>query len=1088
MRRILIIFIVMLFLLLCAGGVAWLMRGSIAQYYLGQACQDRGFICDSERVSVSLSTLTVEGLSITDTDRTAVARGRVSLDMEWPSAFQPQIRAIVIDNRPNLNLSYDGTALSLGNVPISSLVSQNGGGKMPSIRIEETRLSLETPAGQLSGILSAKGDFPRSGTLQAALTPADLSQDGYRIALNAGQIDLRLDADALFGRLTVDVTEASLPGQIFENAILTVELNEDRQPVADWTLHADRIADRRVGQFNDVSIKGQTFLSERPQRFTAAVLDTIERATFQAEAGSSAAFDRQADRLTANLSLTKTAADGPLKLDGEADFISGMGPFGTAARGTLTIAGGLAPTLESYDLKGRVVATDVAASPQAKARVQSLIPISQPLQAHGQQLRTVLGRALNGFSASADYAIIKFEDVPASFSLNGPVALKANSGADLLITPNDARPVLRSNGDRIEAAGLFSARGGGFPNATLLLESLIATPLEFSVETGGAEIRDWQAGSITLAANLTDFRVSQTTDTPLRVSGNGRLLVDGPLFGTQIVGGEIFGALNAVRTGQNWRVETQNQSCIGFDYDRLRVVENLTLGEAALRLCPPSGRLLSSSGNSVSGALNLGDIILPVLGDRYAGQFNLSNADISWRGDGALTMSVGADQLVFPLDIDGRSVRIDGEAPNLRLSLREDLSFEAALGQSELSGSLVPANIEIRETSLTGTFANGLFRGSTQTNDVRISDFRDDPLYQPVLGDLTANLAGADMTVSGPFRLAATSDLIGFSEASINLLNLTGTARIETPILNFTPSGLKPRQISDRLRGLFSNASGTAQGDADFQLDRGSLSGQGRFTLTDFGFSTSRFGPVRGVNGTVRFNDLIGISTPPGQAFTIAGLNPGLPLSNGEVSFQILQGREAKLERATWPLAGGRLSVTPSRWTISGTEDTVEVRADQIELKQLIDTLKVPDLEAEGTLSGTFPIEFRAGSTFINNARFTVDDKGGRLAYRGAALQNAGGFNETVNDAFRALQNLEYTVLEITLNGNLLGDITLGALMVGRNPEVLAGSEFEFDISIDSKLSQLLQTGREVADQGWLTEAVARQVQDRNSENGPPQE
>ena len=132
-------------------------------------------------------------------------------------------------------------------------------------------------------------------------------------------------------------------------------------------------------------------------------------------------------------------------------------------------------------------------------------------------------------------------------------------------------------------------------------------------------------------------------------------------------------------------------------------------------------------------------------------------------------------------------------------------------------------------------------------------------------------------------------------------------------------------------------------------------------------------------------------------------------------------------------------------------------------------------------MSGIFPIELRTGSTFIKNARFQVDEDGGRLSYRGEELSNAGGSNQTVNDAFKALQNFQYTVLELTLNGNLLGDITLGALMVGKNPEVLGGSEFEFDIEIDSKLAQLLRTGREFASQEDLSKVVVRLVEDENA-------
>ncbi|MEM1035349.1 MAG: YdbH domain-containing protein [Pseudomonadota bacterium] len=1088
-RRALIILAILLFMLLLGAGGAWLMRGSIVQYFLAQACQDRGFICETERADASLSSIGLEKLRVTDTSNTPVASGDVRIDLKWPGLFQPSVSAITINQQPSLNVRYDGRSFSLGDVALSNLMSgQGGSAAIPAITVEETTLTLETPAGTLSGMLSADGVFPQDGTLKATLTPADLSQNGYRVSLNEGEIDLRLEGEIISGRSTLNIAKAVFPGQELDNAVITLDLDAQSRPTANWSLTADRIKDSRIGLFNDVEVTSQTVLSQRPYDLQVFSLDIVDSAVIEAKSGQSEAINRRAESLVSNVSLERETAGGPYVLNAEADIVSGVGPFGTAERGTLTISGNLDPDLSIFDLEGRVVATNVAANDRAAATVVNLIPVSAPLQAHGRQLRQASGQALSGFSGSADFSLLKSGEEATSFRLNGPIALKAASGANILLTPRDARPTLISTSGRTEMSGLLSARSGGLPETTVLLRELRSDAEGLNIRTGGAEIKNWRADGVTLSANLTEFALEQTPDAPLRTSGSGRLVFDGPIFGVDVTGGEVFGALNAVRSGRNWRVETQNQTCLGFDYDQLRLAPTLVLGASALRLCPPQGRLLATSSDGFSGALGLGTIDIPVSGERFQGQFGLSDAALDWRADGDLSMSVAANSLTLPLSIDGRSLRVETASPNLRLALNPALDVSAMLGVTQLSGDLVPANLEIAETRLTGGFFNSGFLGSAQTSDVRVSDFRDDPLYQPFLGDLTADFEGADMRVSGPFRLASTSELIGFAEAEINLFSLTGTANMETPILVFSRNGLKPRQISERLRGLFPDAVGSAQGRADFRIDRGQLSGDGRFTLTDFGFSTSRLGPVVGVNGTVIFDDVIAISTPPKQTFTIERLNPGLPLNNGTVEFQVLQGREARLEDARWPFAGGSLSVAPSRWTISGTEDTVEVRADRIELKQLIDTLKVPDLEAEGTLSGTFPIELRAGATFVNDARFKVDDEGGRLAYRGAVLESAGGTNESVNSAFQALQNLQYSVLEVSLNGNLLGDITLGALLVGRNPDVLGGSEFEFDISIDSKLAQLLQTGREAASQGWLTQAVARQVEEQNAETPSPQE
>lgn len=1093
MRKTFIIPGLVLVLLIGAGLTAWLMRGSIVQHFLVEACKDRGFACNSEGIRVSFSNLTLDALAVTDLSGSEVAKGRVSVDLDWPGLLQPKISTVTIDAAPQLMLNYDGAAFRLGDIAVSTLLSANRdgashGAPLPSISIEDTRVTLNTPAGALNGVLSATGTFPDTGSITASFTPADLSQDGYRVVLNEGDLNLRLAGEDIVGRLALDIAQISLPGQALQNATIMLDVGAQSRPLINWTLQADLIEDARIGRANAIEMSGQATLIERPDRLDQSVLDLVETASLQAKAGLSEAINRQAESATANITFRRDPSQNEFSVEAEADFTSGSGPIGGIERGTLTLSGDIGTEFKTFDLDGRIVTTQVALSPATKKEVLNAVPVSPPFQAHREQLREALDQALDGFSASSNFTLIQTADQTLRSSLNGPIAIKADSGANLLLTPNGARPAIFMSNDRFEVAGVLSIEGGGFPEATLLLRQADLAAGNLMVQAGGIDIEAWRAGGVTLDADLTDFYLQYTSDRPLRLSGNGRLLIDGPVMGIDISGGDLFGSFNSVRSGSNWRVETQNQSCIGFDYNSLGVASDVTLGAAALRLCPPQGRLLSTSADGISGTLNLDNITIPVFGTRFKGDFGLSETRLEWRIEETISMGISAERLNFPAEIDGRSLRVETLNPNLRLKFDPDLAIKAVLGQTNFSGELVPANIEVRESDLSGIFGTKGFQGTASSRDVRISDTRDDPLYQPFLGDLSAQLNGADIAIAGPFRLAATGDLIGISNADINLFSLSGSARVETPELTFARGGLKPRQISERLRGLFTDAVGRAQGEADFILDRGKLSGTGRFILSDFGFSTSRLGPVAGIDGIIIFDDLIGISTPPDQRLTLARLNPGLPLSNGEIRFQILQGREARLESAIWPFAGGTLSVAPSRWTISGTEDTVDVIADRIELKKLVDALGVPNLEADGTASGTFPIELRAGSAFINNARFKVDDKGGRLAYRGAALETAGGSNQIVNDAFRALQNLQYTVLEISLNGNLLGDITLGAFLRGRNPDVLAGSEFEFDISIDSKLAQLLQTGREISNQGWLTEAVAKQIRERSETDSLPQD
>ncbi|HAY07690.1 MAG TPA: hypothetical protein DCY26_13685, partial [Hyphomonas sp.] len=75
--------------------------------------------------------------------------------------------------------------------------------------------------------------------------------------------------------------------------------------------------------------------------------------------------------------------------------------------------------------------------------------------------------------------------------------------------------------------------------------------------------------------------------------------------------------------------------------------------------------------------------------------------------------------------------------------------------------------------------------------------------------------------------------------------------------------------------------------------------------VRDFGFQTTQLGRVSGFSGNIEFDDLMALTTPPGQEFTLASVNPGIPLSNGRITFGLERGGILKLEDVTFPFGGG---------------------------------------------------------------------------------------------------------------------------------------------------------------------------------------
>ena len=87
---------------------------------------------------------------------------------------------------------------------------------------------------------------------------------------------------------------------------------------------------------------------------------------------------------------------------------------------------------------------------------------------------------------------------------------------------------------------------------------------------------------------------------------------------------------------------------------------------------------------------------------------------------------------------------------------------------------------------------------------------------------------------------------------------------------------------------------------------RGQVKSTGEFTTQGMDLAAS-FGPVTGLSTTIRFTDLLGLQTAPGQTVTLATINPGILVENGVIRYKMLPDRLIKIERGEWPLMGGRL-------------------------------------------------------------------------------------------------------------------------------------------------------------------------------------
>lgn len=1066
-----------LLLLILAAALSYANRTTIAENIGERWCKSRGLTCTVKVTELSIHRISLSDMKVTKNNApTILSASNVVLDLSWPSGLMPVLTRAKI-TEPMIRASYDGQTVSLyGLEDAFSGSSGSAETKIPELDITGGTIQLETPAGKLSGTFDATGNWPQSAQVSATIAPANLVSGEQVLTLGAAQLEIAANNGTYSGRVYVDLPRLAFETARMDSILAEATFIPGTAPRIDWNAKIGEISVIDQLEIIDAGANGIIELRSMPDNRAFDMMALIKQ--FGAQ-GKTARFDVGSIKAASTAFDISGAisSDTRLTFETKIDALALESAIANVTETNLNFEGELNPKTGALRGTGDIVATNVNLAPPLRKAVLAPLSALEETSSHATSLNLSLKKALTNFTTGGGFQIDYDPSGVWQIIVAEKIALRSASGLNLLLSPSAQQTAIVADQSQIEIKGLLAVDGGGAPTLRTDIRSLKLSGDETSLTTGGLTLSTWKPGPTSIAAKLNRFAFTQRGET-LRASGLGELTMSGRVLGVEVGQTRVFGGIDAASGREGWRVQTTDTPCIGLELGSLKTGGGIQLTPTSLTICPEDQRFIRQENGRATGRIALGDITLPFQGNDVSGSAQLTAAKLVWSYQDRLQFDLSATRIFVPLRIGDRTLNIATTSPIIDIILADTTQFTARVSNTTLSGQLVPANVTIGSGNFEGRLISQGFTGQASATDVRISDINADPIYRPLLSTLNATFDGTRMSLSGPVRLAANGVKVAQVGFNMDLLTLDGTGFVTSETLEFRPKGLQPKDLSDRARGLLSNGRGSLAGRADLLIRSGNLSGTGQITARDFGFDTLRIGAVDGVNGTINFSDLLDVTTPSGQQVSIAKLNPGIPLNNGELSFQILGGQQANIEAATWPFAGGILRALPTKWTIAGTSDIITVEADKIELSQLIETLSLPDIEAEGTVSGTFPIELQGGNAFVRNARLVADSKGGVIRYKGNALPETQGRDQdnVTQAAFKALRNLRYSVLELGVNGNLIGDIVVSVKVLGKNPDVLGGAEFSFNIAVDSKLAQLIQTGRGLMSSDVITETTINEI------------
>jgi hypothetical protein len=292
------------------------------------------------------------------------------------------------------------------------------------------------------------------------------------------------------------------------------------------------------------------------------------------------------------------------------------------------------------------------------------------------------------------------------------------------------------------------------------------------------------------------------------------------------------------------------------------------------------------------------------------------------------------------------------------------------------------------------------------------------------------------------------------------------------PGLTFGPN-LQPEELTRLTQGVIALVTGTVSGHGRIDWNpSGKVTSFGDFSTAGVDLAAP-FGPVTGMRGTIHFNDLLGLTTSPGQMMTIQSINPGILVENGVVHYQLLPNQLVRIERGEWPFMGGRLILEETVLNFARpTAKRLTFEVVDLDAHTFVQSLGFKELDATGKFSGVLPMIFDESGGRIVGGR--LDSQGpGSLAYVGVV--NKADLGTMGNIAFNALRDLRFHSMIIRLDGDLAGEfgarLAVDGVAIGQSTQtqrfirgLLAKLPLHLNVSITGPFRALIATAKSVSD------------------------
>ena len=399
---------------------------------------------------------------------------------------------------------------------------------------------------------------------------------------------------------------------------------------------------------------------------------------------------------------------------------------------------------------------------------------------------------------------------------------------------------------------------------------------------------------------------------------------------------------------------------------------------------------------------------------------------------------------------EGAPIAVGATIPDLRLALSlPDLALEATVAGGHIR---LPAEEIVLDQVAGGVHATLDAAASLEAtiHVARLSHTAEPAIFAPLY------LSG---TASGPpgalaFDLRATG-LVGVPDARLTgALDGAGGGHAEVSLdaIVFEPEGRQPRQLFPLFGHTVNKVGGVLDLSGTIDWGEGSPPAALDLLLEDISFVMAT-GKVERLNGVVRIDGLMPLSTPPSQQLAAALIDIGLPLTQGIANVQLRPDGQVHIEEATWSLAEGRLRIEDVTLDPLDPHVTFDIAVEGLDLSSIANFATIEGLNGSGLLGGTIPVVLDDTGVVVRDGR--LESRGpGSIRYKPEelpAMLRDGG--DAVSIVFTVIQNFRFEKLVIELDGRPEENMTIVSRIVGGNPDYLSGHAVDLNLTLSGPLA-----------------------------------